>query len=70
MNLSLVRRKKYKIRRVGKRGAVVGIPQSFLDRYDLDLGDECVSTEDEHGNLVFVFPHSVDWATANDKIDS
>lgn len=60
--MRFVRRKPYRVRRVGERGAVVGVPTPFLERHGLDIGDECYLLEDERGNLVLTFKNSDDYA--------
>jgi hypothetical protein len=63
---TLIRNKKYKMRRIGARGIGVAVPQYFLDRFKIQAGDECLQMVDENSNLVLVFRHSPDWDVSQD----
>lgn len=67
--MRVFRTKPYRLRRVGDRGVICGIPQAYAAEYGLEVGSLCVPVEDDEGNLVLVFPHSKLWKKVTKKLE-
>lgn len=62
--MNIVRNKAYRLRRVGVRGSVIQIPQAYLDRHSLDVGDEAWMFENDKGELILKFKNGMTYDEA------